>query len=419
MPRPAMSHRRDWFRRGFTLVEMLVVISIVGLLAGLLIRVTSQALRRGRLAAVESEISQLQNAMTDAKTKFGTVPPSLGGPIEDTTPLAFPAETLAQRQARIMRFLARAFPAYVPDPSIAPYTDWQQRMAYATLWTPNFANDNLAGAGNLADWVDPGKNCCNVDTLDPAEMLVLWLGGIPRRRQVAVGQFQFETTGFSADPAAPFRMAVTRQEWNSGHASWQQQGLVDNQRTPRLFDFQGGRLLDNDGDGWPEYYPDLSATVRSPFVFFSSQDYPFRPAYPYFNDLSATTASVPGNDALTSVSELTLMARWGLAKPFASRVTASNGTYNAWDVAWVQPEGFQIVCSGLDGVYGGRPTFTGDTAVPAITESYADVRVYPDGVLVRANGAAVQRIALPQTGDQDNLTNFTTGRLEDTLTGVK
>lgn len=407
-------------RRGFTLVELLVVIVILAMLAALVGRVTVAALRRGREAVVSTEISQIQNAMNEFKTKYGVVPPSLGGPVEDTAPGTFPSETTAQRQARIMRFVSRAFPRWVADPSaVSPYADWQIQMAQATLWNPNFASATGAAANTPVVTPLASKNCCDVATLDPAEMLVLWLGGIPRRRAGSGGAVLFELTGFSADASAPFRMAVTRQEWNAGHVSWQQKGLIDNQRAPSLFQFEISRLFDVDGDGWPEYVPTTSVAFRTPYAFFSSQDYPFRPAYPYFDDPSLSTASQPADDPATPVSETgAMLSRWGLAKPYASIVTTPATAYNSWQITWAQPDTFQIIAAGYDGIYGNRPTFTGDATPPAQPEQSADVRLFPDGLIVRVNGAAVVRSGYSEY-EADNQTSFTSGRLESEITGKK
>lgn len=418
--RAAASRCRQPLRRGFTLVELLVVIVILAMLAALVGRVTVAALRRGREAVVSTEISQIQNAMNEFKTKYGVIPPSLGGPVEDTAPANFPCETTTQRQARIMRFVSRAFPRWVADPSMAsPYADWRNQMASATIWTPNFAN-GVASAPNVPILTPiASRNCCDVDTLDPAEMLVLWLGGIPRRRAGSGGAVLFELTGFSADASAPFRMAVTRQEWNNGHVSWQQRGLVDNQRAQSLFQFEISRLVDVDGDGWPEYLPTTSVASRTPYAFFSSQDYPFRPAYPYFDDPSFSTASQPADNPATPVSETgAMLSRWGLAKPYASIVTTPSTAYNSWQITWAQPDTFQIIAAGYDGIYGNRPTFAGDATPPAQLEQSADVRLFPDGQVVRVSGAAVARSGSSEY-EADNQTSFTSGRLESEFTGKK
>ena len=61
--------------RGFTLVEMLVVITIIGILAGLAIPAVIVARNRAKITAVAMDIKQLEMACQHYKEKFGEYPP--------------------------------------------------------------------------------------------------------------------------------------------------------------------------------------------------------------------------------------------------------------------------------------------------------------------------------------------------------
>ncbi len=78
-----MTRRND----GFTLVEVLIVICILGVLMGLLVPTLVGAKNRAAVTAVKAEISQLKSALETYNSKFGDYPPtsirSLGGKIAD------------------------------------------------------------------------------------------------------------------------------------------------------------------------------------------------------------------------------------------------------------------------------------------------------------------------------------------------
>ncbi len=71
--------RRHTRARGFTLVEMLVVIGIIGVLVGLLLPAVMSGINSARRAQIALEIAQLDQALQAYKNKFGDFPPSLRG----------------------------------------------------------------------------------------------------------------------------------------------------------------------------------------------------------------------------------------------------------------------------------------------------------------------------------------------------
>jgi prepilin-type N-terminal cleavage/methylation domain-containing protein len=140
-------------RRGFTLVEMLVVVVIIGILAGLITAAAQAAKRAARKGVVRAEINDLDLAIKAFKEKFGDYPPDFG----EMAP--------AQRTAAVQRFLQKAFPRYTGT------------------WPP------------APPAVNPLQGYSGQD---PATALVFWLGGMID----ANGNF----AGFSANPANPFEL---------------------------------------------------------------------------------------------------------------------------------------------------------------------------------------------------------------------
>ena len=95
-------------RRGFTLVELLIVITIIGMLMGLLIVAVNRGLVRARQVQVTMQIDSLDQAMQNAKSQFGAYPPDCSN---FNTSTASAGTTF--RQARLLAFFRKAFPKMI------------------------------------------------------------------------------------------------------------------------------------------------------------------------------------------------------------------------------------------------------------------------------------------------------------------
>ena len=230
-------------RAGFTLVEIMVVMVIIGLLAAILVPVLGGILRRTNEAAVKVEISSLESALADFKARFGCDPP-------DHIHLYETAAGWRQNPEDRSKILAiwPRFRFNVDRPKL--------RSPYNTA------------AGEVQ--------------LSGAECLVFFLGGMPQGGDADFdknGMFEpfedrnlngrldedFYMTGFSKNPLNPFAPITPG---------------TDESRDGPFFDFPSARLIDIDvgpvgtqlgdlKDGFPEFKDSLN-NQTAPYLYLSS-----------------------------------------------------------------------------------------------------------------------------------------------------
>jgi len=213
-------------RAGFTLVEIMVVMVIIGLLAAILVPVLGGVLRRTNEAAVKVEIGSLGSALADFKAKFGSDPPDHIHLHE----LAAGWTADAESRAKILRIWPR--------------------------FNFTLARDMDGRNGKTAD---PDLDQIPGITLSGSECLVFFLGGMP----ALDANGNFFMTGFSRNPTDPF-----------------QPRAGDESRDGPFFDFPSARLTDIDvgltgtalgaaSDRFPEFIDSLS-NQNAPYLYLSS-----------------------------------------------------------------------------------------------------------------------------------------------------
>ncbi len=201
-------------QRGFTLIEVMVVLVIIAILGGLLLSAFGPAQQSAREAQVIAEMQSLKASITAFRTEFKMDPPSSIFICEQATGWA----TKPVDRAMIKR-----------------------------LWPSfNFAiARDFNGDGDTTDIV----------ALDGAECLVFFLGGLV---DASSGQLR----GFSKNPGNPFAMDNgTRQG-----PFYEFEGGIDPSNGQPI-----GRLVDTDNDGAPEYVDSLPSQTQ-PILYFSSYD---------------------------------------------------------------------------------------------------------------------------------------------------
>jgi general secretion pathway protein G len=295
-------------RRAFTLIELLIVLAIIGILAGLLLSGVFGIFGSARVTQVTAEISSLEKAVQDFKLRLGVEPPSYfvfyeNGPGWPTTPAA--------RQSRA--FLMRAWPDY------------------------DFAQRDINGNGVNTD----------VITLQSTEALVFFLGG-PGALNTTLPVNQRQLLGFSVNPTNPF--------------------VAGGQRIGPFLEFDTSRLVDIDADGRPEYLDPIPGQTL-PYLYFSSYEGAgYRPfglnntadmaGVAQVDDEILRLGGATGNDVISSIY-LTNDSNW--AMPALRPLAAAS--------EFINPKTFQIISAGQDFAFGQGGTYLRGQGVVAKIDS--------------------------------------------------
>lgn len=209
---PAQARRRTG---GFTLLELLIAITIIGILAGLLFPAIRGAQQNARIAECRQDINALSGALEQFRSTYGEYPPSritLYATNSSTNGWMATGNTEVQRSRSIIR----------------------------KFW-PQF-NFNYSGAYPWNSTIE----------LRGAECLVFFLGGLARNG----GEWN-DLVGFSKNPATPFDRTATT-------------------RTTPFHTFNPGRLRNAFVDGTNDYrfqtYVDTLPGQETPYLYASSYD---------------------------------------------------------------------------------------------------------------------------------------------------
>jgi prepilin-type N-terminal cleavage/methylation domain-containing protein len=400
--------RRATARRGFTMIELLIVIIIIAILIGLLLPAINAAIRTARNGACSAEISQLAQAMEQFKNRYGTYPPSRvilyengSFPVGDTT--VIPGENITNGilSSQTLSALRAFFP----------------KVAFTTSGLPAPV---LAGNGNY--WYDFNGNGVfdqGAYILHGHECLVFFLGGVPLPN-ASGSTTTFGMTGFGQDPTNPFTNSINGSTMYNGN------------RQPPIFEFNPGRLfLDPNNNtannllpaNIPGYYDSLGnsppgqGTTLNFYAYFSAYaNGAYNP-----DDVNFYTEDDGGNNPTQAL----LAPVWlnfqrtgfsAIPNPYTTTLTSNAaGGLPSGTVTFQKAQTFQIISAGLDGQYG----VGGQFVAPASASSTATNALPFDKNNTGAGaGPPASAPAQAETGpairlrENDNLTNFKSGTLQ-------
>jgi prepilin-type N-terminal cleavage/methylation domain-containing protein len=337
-------------RRGFTLTELLIVIAIIAVLAGLITAAAVQALKASNRSRISLEIRNIATAMENLKNEYGVYPPNAMNPSPASNPA--PNSSAALVQSDFVRMFKKAFPRSQEPPGLI-----------LALCGQNLSGTNLENGMNAA------------------EALYFWLGGFSDDPQYPIsGQ---GGPSFRIDTSLP----------NGGEILEDRQGG---------YDFDLGRLGPRNDDElaydevrYLEYEVMINGTLQQRGIRFWS----YRPSgserpLVYFD----TSRYKPAQYDVWAVNpNLGSDTPWIYAfKRLREGVTEPTGQPR--ELVFVNQDSFQIIHPGLDDAWG--QTYVGGANQPPIQVTNSeDWLLFPEG---------------PFIGEiADTLTNFTDGDLED------
>jgi type II secretory pathway pseudopilin PulG len=284
---------------------MLVVITIIGILAGMITAAAIVARRSAKNAAIVMEVKQLEMACQAYKEKFGEYPPDFA--FTGAASLAPSNPVRLAAQDAVIRHLARVFPR-------CTITNW----------------------GALKTTVQTNWNI-DVDQLSPSSALIFWLGGRPEwllngsNVEIPPGAIGFDSTkpfkgfrGFSADPQNPFSNSASR--------------------IKPFFEFDVARCsVDVNGTNLTRisYWPQgaVGDKTSGALVYFRAE-----------NNVYTVVPTGGGNPEIKRYIDNRATPVDPLVYPAGdSKLTPAAPTVN--QIVWIEPKKFQIWSAGLDVLY--------------------------------------------------------------------
>lgn len=346
-------------RVGFTLIEIMVVIVIIGILAGLLLPAVMNAVNTAQQGAYKLEIDTLATAVEKYRNKYGDYPPD------------------GSSWQIMERHLRKAFPQILeselnllnptPTAALLAYQGWATHP-----WLKNSTSGIAAGIRNDFDQsvIMPTYVAADYKVMDPAEALVFFLGGFSSNPQRPFtgdgGPFVVTVGAAGTSPPAVGMSAAQTLQYNVA-------------RTNPMFEFKTNRLsltqvsvggvpvnISNDeeeflgsadsNDLLPVYMSRGDLAGSAPIVYFDSRTYVFSKGanlYANFFQRTPTTGTL-GAVAPNGVP-------FGGVRPIFSEtlrtpaIVVTARTPLDWyrTNLFMEDKKFQIIGPGIDDVYGG------------------------------------------------------------------
>lgn len=362
-----MKLRKLKSHNGFTLVEILVVVIIIGILGGFISAAAYRGLTKAKVARNSLELHQISMALNNYKQQFGEYPPDFAG-LDDSDGHTIRDEA----RLRVLRHVYRAFPRFT-IPGVTPSDTDDQK------WT-KFRN-HIYNNSEYTIGTDTTRYHIDLNKMNAANALVFWLAGMPDEKG--------RLSGFSKDPADPFAGPSTVAS-----------------RIGPLYEFDPNRIYIKPNGEIYRYYPHgMSPGAGKPYVYFRAETSQDR-YYAYCSDADSKKKVKTWTDETDNVKII------NCAKPYWDDTTKY----------WVKTDSFQILCCGMDGKFGKENIYKSarfDNVKNDVPDGdkqagIVDLRKYVIGIdsKVNPNGDDFPAGNFDHLDDQ---TNFDTGTIGDDL----
>lgn len=164
-----MEHGRQKAEAGFTLIEVMVVIVIIMILAGIVVGAAKYAQMKGARSRAQAEIAMMETALENYKNDNGIYPitppgrpPDAGAPTYANSPVLYAALTnKAYMTLKPNQIMTKGSVSYIVDPFGSPYSYYcpqhpqpdQTNSVSFDLWSYGPNNKNDEGTNDdIANW---------------------------------------------------------------------------------------------------------------------------------------------------------------------------------------------------------------------------------------------------------------------------
>ncbi len=348
---------------GFTLVELLVVITIISILAALITVAAIGALKKAREAQVRTEINEIATAVDDYKNKTTAYPPNCqndaGGPLDDLGILLDVKRHIKQ---------------------LAPRTQEVDDLAQALtdqLASKTIVSRSLAGG------------------LTASEAVVFWLGGFSSDPKYPISGEGGPSYSITSKGAATNRTLdpIESRKWIFPFDVTR----LGPRAADGFFDETNGRFIEfTDAKGkfrrinfWV-YTPPKST---QPYLYFDTSRHPA-------GVLSGSNITGPYDPPAATSTSPTPLNVYAFKKVNASYSTTNSTTTPC--ITFVNPDKYQILHCGLDGVWDNDnfDSFKKMTAGTGVTNQTSNFLLFPTGPFVGEVADTIVNFA-PETRIED------------------